>query len=167
MENEAKKPFIFEHRAEYHGGDFDKILSEAEKSRLIYIVLDKIRLTQMPNFAKAMLASKDYTELKGANEPLQYYLKRNQLLKEMIPLYSKSRLIRAGHEGLSDPSQSALIKQVKNPFSLYIDVGKIRDYYGDETAIYFEWMNYFQYWLLIPSALAVIVSISVMYVYDI
>ena len=45
LENEEKKPFIFEHKDEFEGGDFDKILTEAEKSRLIYIVLDKIRLS--------------------------------------------------------------------------------------------------------------------------
>ena len=61
----------------------------------------------------------------------------------MVPLWSKARLIRAGHEGVKDPSESHLIKQVKNPMQLYVDVDKIRGYYGDETAIYFEWMNYF------------------------
>ena len=77
------------------------------------------------------------------DEALQYYLKRNHILNEIVPLWSKSRLIRAGHEGIEDPKQSALIKQVKNPLSLYINVDKIREYYGDETAMYFEWMNYF------------------------
>jgi anoctamin-10 len=33
--------------------------------------------------------------------------------------------------------------------------------YGDEIAIYFEWMNYFQKWLLIPSAFSVIVFLSI------
>ena len=45
METEAKKAFVFEHKDEYCGGDFDKILSEAEKSRLIYIILDKIKMS--------------------------------------------------------------------------------------------------------------------------
>ena len=40
QETEAKKAFVYEYREEYCGGDFDKILSEAEKSRLIYIILD-------------------------------------------------------------------------------------------------------------------------------
>ena len=98
----------------------------------------------MPNFVKAMSNSKEgFTKLEGTDEALQYYIKRNHILKEMVPLWSKSRLIRAAKEGSDDPDQSQLIKQVKNPFSLYIDVGKIREHYGDETAIYFEWMNYF------------------------
>ena len=97
----------------------------------------------MPSFLKAMKDSKEFTVLEGANEALQYYLKRNQILKEMVPLWSKSALIRAGHEGSSDPKQSQLVKQVKNPLKLFVDVDKIRAHYGDETAIYFEWMNYF------------------------
>lgn len=167
LATEAKKAFVYEYKSEYFGGDFDKILSESEKSRLIYIILDKIRLTQMPSFIKAMKDSKEFTVLEGANEPLQYYLKRNQILKEMVPLWSKSVLIRAGHEGSDDPKQSDLIKQVKNPLSLYIDVDKIRSFYGDEIAIYFEWMNYFQKWLLLPSALAIFVAISVNMFYGI
>ena len=45
QETEAKKAFVCEFKDEYCGGDFDRILTEAEKSRLIYIILDKIKLT--------------------------------------------------------------------------------------------------------------------------
>jgi len=45
LETEAKKAFVYEFRNEYEGGDFDKILTEAEKSRLIYIIIDKIKMT--------------------------------------------------------------------------------------------------------------------------
>lgn len=62
-----------------------------------------------------------------------------------MPLWSKSKLIRASREGnMDNPDQSALVKQLKNPLSVYIDVDNIRNYYGDEIAMYFEWMNYFQ-----------------------
>ena len=44
--------------------------------------------------------------LEGGKEALQYYLKRNQILKEMVPLWSKSRLIRQVQEGSDDPDQS-------------------------------------------------------------
>ena len=60
----------------------------------------------MTNFIKSMKSSTDFSVLEGANEALQYYLKRNQILKEMVPLWSKSTLIRAEHEGSSDPKQS-------------------------------------------------------------
>jgi len=77
----------------------------------------------MTNFNKAIIDSKEnYSVLEGANEAFSYYIKRNQILKEMVPLWSKARLIRAGHEGVEDPNDSLLIKQVKNPLSLYIDV---------------------------------------------
>jgi len=56
---------------------------------------------------------------------------------------------------------------LKNPFALYLDTEKIRSYYGDESAMYFEWMNYFQRWLLIPSIFAIVVSFTVVYVYDV
>ena len=98
----------------------------------------------MPNFVVAMNDSTEgFTVLEGGKEALQYYLKRNQILKEMVPLWSKSRLIRQVQEGSDSPDQSDLMKYVRNPMGLFIDVNKIRSYYGDEIAIYFEWMNYF------------------------
>mmetsp|Transcript_25062 Transcript_25062/g.31382 ORF Transcript_25062/g.31382 Transcript_25062/m.31382 type:complete len:170 (-) Transcript_25062:1742-2251(-) len=62
-ETEAKKCFVYDKRSEFCGGDFDKILNEAEKSRLIYIILDKIKLSQTPNFVKAMKDAKDVSHL--------------------------------------------------------------------------------------------------------
>ncbi len=59
IETEEKKPFLFEFKNEYCGGDFDKILNEAEKSRLIYIILDKIKFSQMTNFKQAISDSKE------------------------------------------------------------------------------------------------------------
>ena len=98
------------------------ILSEAEKSRLIYIILDRIKLADMTRFYKEIKGVKKYIELEGANEDFGAFVKRNKILTEMVPLWSKSNLIRAGREGISDPKQSALSKQVKDVFSLYIDV---------------------------------------------
>lgn len=121
QETEAKKAFIYASKEEYLGGDFDKILSEAEKSRLIYIILDKIKLSSMTKFLSSMKTMKKFSTLDGVDEALQYYLKRNNLIKEMVPLWSKARLIRAGHEGSDDPKNSDLMKQTKNPLALYID----------------------------------------------
>ena len=50
-----------------------------------------------------MKESTEFTVLEGGKEALQYYLKRNQILKEMVPLWSKSRLIRQVQEGHDDP----------------------------------------------------------------
>lgn len=127
-----------------------------------------MKIEQTPNFIKSMKDTKEFTVLEGANEALQYYLKRNHIMKEMIPLWSKANLIRAGHEGHpEDPKNSDLIKELKSPFAWTINVDKIRSHYGDETAIYFEWMNYFMRWLLIPAALSLAVWFSVIYVWDI
>ena len=58
----------------------------------------------MPNFVVAMKDSTEgFTVLEGGKEALQYYLKRNQILKEMVPLWSKSKLIRQVQEGSDNP----------------------------------------------------------------
>ena len=67
---------------------------------------------------------------------------RLNLLEELVPLHSKSRMIRAQREG-SNPNNSKLKQGAKNLLNFFVDVNSIREYYGDETAIYFEWMNYF------------------------
>jgi len=78
IETENKKVFVYDHKDEFCGGDFDKILNEAEKSRLIYIILDKIKLSEMNNFTGALKDSKNnFTTLEGANEAFSYYIKRN------------------------------------------------------------------------------------------
>jgi len=43
---------------------------------------------------------------------------------------------------------------------LFIDVEGIRNFYGDEIAIYFEWMNFLLKFLLLPAALAIVVTIG-------
>jgi hypothetical protein len=81
---------------------------------------------------------------------------RLDLLEELVPLHSKSRAIRAQREG-TEPGSSNLLKGVKVLTNLFVNTNEIRDYYGDETAIYFEWMNYFQSWLLMPAVFAIFV----------
>ena len=117
------------------------ILTEAEKSRLIFIILQKIKISQTPKFIDLMRHGKPVMD--GRDESLAYYLTRHGILEETIPLFSKSRLIRAAREGHDDPDQSDLLKQVWDPFQFFINVDKIREYYGDEIAVYFEWMNFF------------------------
>jgi anoctamin-10 len=127
--------------------------------------MQKIKLSQLHEFADMM--EKDYPVLKkGQDENLGYYLTRHQLMEELIPLHSKSKLVRQAKEGYTDPLDSDLVKQAKDPFQFFIDVEKIREYYGDEIAIYFEWMNYFQKWLFIPAIFAIVVFICNVYVWD-
>lgn len=43
---------------------------------------------------------------------------------------------------------------------LYLDINKIREYYGDEVAIYYAWMASFQKHLLFPALFSVVVFIG-------
>jgi len=37
---EEKKPFKLSQRVEFEGGDYDSILTEADKARLFFVILD-------------------------------------------------------------------------------------------------------------------------------
>ena len=64
-------------------------------------------------------------------ETLVYFLKRYDFLEEIVPLHSKARL-------------SSSTKLAKEAFKTYlVPTNLIRDYYGEEVTIYFEWMNFF------------------------
>ena len=54
MLTEEKRPFIYAYREDFFAGDFDQILTESEKSRLIFIILQKIKISQVPNFIEKM-----------------------------------------------------------------------------------------------------------------
>ena len=45
MQTERKRPFIYAYREDFCNGDFDAILTEAEKSRLIFIILQKVKIS--------------------------------------------------------------------------------------------------------------------------
>jgi hypothetical protein len=38
-------------------------------------------------------------------------------------------------------------------------VSHIRSYYGEEVAIYYEWMNFFLRWMMIPALLGLVVRV--------
>lgn len=64
-------------------------------------------------------------------ETLVYFLKRFNFLEDIVPLHSKARL-------------SSEKKLAKEAFSHWlVPTQMIREYYGDETTMYFEWMNFF------------------------
>jgi len=94
-------------------------------------------------------------------------MKRNGLVEEYYPLFSKARIIRAVKEGHHEHAgRSDLAQQVRQVTNVFVDVPKVREYYGDEIAIYFEWMNHFQRWLLIPAFFAILVFTSNTYIFD-
>ena len=154
LDAEERKIFDKSKRQEYCGGDYDQILTEAEKSRLIYILFHKIEIGQMKN-TLASLTAPEQKPLNDRETMLNFFM-RLDLLEELVPLHSKSRVIRAQREG-TKPGESNLLRRVKTLSNFFVNVNEIREYYGDETAIYFEWMNYFQSWLLLPAVFAVFV----------
>ena len=50
--------------------------------------------------------------------------------------------------------------------SWFVPTEMIRDYYGDEVAIYFSWMNFFIKWLAVPGIVSLIFSIVNSYMWD-
>lgn len=76
-------------------------------------------------------------------ETLLYYCKRMGFVREIVPLFSKAWVIRAKQENRLVSERSDLFKQSREAGRLYVDTRLIRDFYGDEVAIYFEWMNHF------------------------
>ena len=46
-ELEQRREFKYQNRKDYHGGDINKILTEADKSRLIYRMILKIQVRNM------------------------------------------------------------------------------------------------------------------------
>ena len=54
-------------------------------------------------------------------------------MDELIPLNSKSRNMRKQHEG-------KLLKEALKHW--FVPTELVREYYGDEVAMYFSWMNF-------------------------
>lgn len=150
---EAKKPYNHSKRKEFYDGEFNQILNESTKSRLIYIILDKVRVSEMKNTLEAF-DKKDYSQLSHDRESFMFFLKRHNLIEEMTALHSKSRIVRAHKEGHKDPKKSKFKDSLFDWKTFYVDVELVRNYYGDEVAIYFEWMNFFLKTLLIPGILS-------------
>jgi len=80
-------------------------------------------------------------------------------LEEIFPLYNKARVNRAAKEGHHDVTKSQLLAQIKQWTRLYVDLNLIREFYGDEVAMYHSWMNHLLKWLVVPSLLAVVVTV--------
>jgi hypothetical protein len=41
----------------------------------------------------------------------------------------------------------------------FVPIDMIREYYGEEIAIYFEWMNFFLQWIAVPAGLGVVIKV--------
>lgn len=100
MDAEERKLFEMENKDEFCAGDYDEILNEAEKSRLIYIIFHKIQLKSMTHTLDALPANK--FKRMDDKETMLNFLMRLDLMEELVPLWSKSRQIRAIREGLDN-----------------------------------------------------------------
>ena len=82
-------------------------------------------------------------------ESALFYLLRNDLLEEVLPLHSIPRS-RTKADGTLD-------RVWKRFFRNDIPVDDIREYFGDTVAVYFEWMKHYARWLLFPAAASLII----------
>jgi hypothetical protein len=65
------------------------------------------------------------------NETLIFFLKRYNFLVELNPLHSKAR---------ASQDKKFLKEALKHWF---VPTDLVREYYGENVAIYFQWMNHF------------------------
>ena len=77
------------------------------------------------------------------------------MVTDIIALHSKSRAIRKMLDFKEGDGGTLLQKAMKGWF---VPVDLIRDYYGDETAIYFEWMNFFLRWISVPALMGLVIK---------
>ena len=84
------------------------------------------------------------------------------MYKEIIALHSKTRKV---YEMVlfNDKEDSMLRRALK---SWFVPVDLIKDYYGEDIAIYFEWMNFFLKWMIIPAIAGFAIFIVNNFVYD-
>lgn len=142
--------------------DLYTVMSEADRVRLCYNILTKIKLAEMGQ-TSAIFSTKQY-RLCDVNEKFLDFLKRHKLYDDIQPLHSRSRMIKkmqefklAKKDGLVyDANATLLSKSLKQRFA---PVALIRDYYGDEIAVYFEWMNFFLRWISVPAASAILIRV--------
>jgi len=85
------------------------------------------------------------------------FLKRTELFVNITCLHSRSRVINQMKDfklceltgSKYDPKTTLLKKSMKGWF---VPVDLIREYYGEEVAVYFEWLNFFLRWMIVPAA---------------
>jgi hypothetical protein len=144
MENEVKKPFIAKKAHLYGDGVKENLLCPADRSRLIYIMLTRIKITEMKFIQPETL--KKYSVI-DEKETFIYWLQRNGLLNDLQPLHSKDR------HGRTEKMFKVAMKAWLVPTDM------VRKYYGDHVAIYFEWMNHLLKWLGAAGLFGLVVTV--------
>lgn len=146
-------------RHEFSDGNIDEILTEADKSRVFFALLEQL---DFENFKLTLDATKSLGDERKVveKETVMDYLKRTNVVKEINPLWSKANAIRAWRENRQITEPSDLLKQCKEKTRMWIDNKLIRDHYGDEVAIYYEWMASFEKHIRIPGIASIFVFIG-------
>jgi hypothetical protein len=149
--------------------DLYSIISEADRVRICYMLLNRVKLIELVATSKAFPESKfkRYDE----QECLMDFLKRTEIFVNIDALHSRSRVINQMKEfklceltgSKFDPKISLLKRSLRNWF---VPVDLVRDYYGEEVAIYFEWMNFFLRWMTIPALGGIFIRLSNTFIFE-
>jgi hypothetical protein len=110
-------------RAQFEGGTLETIICPADKCRIIYNLLSNLKLTDTPLTVKAF-------NVTNLDETLLSFLKSKEAVEDMIPLNSKARHQR----------EDKLLKEALKHW--FVPTELVREFYGDEVAMYFSWMNF-------------------------
>lgn len=110
-------------RAQFEGGTIETIINPADKCRIIYNLLSNLKLTDTPLTVKAF-------NVTNLDETLLSFLKSKEALEDLILLNSKARHQR----------EDKLLKEALKHW--FVPTELVREYYGDEVAMYFSWMNF-------------------------
>lgn len=127
IEAEGRHPFIAAYREAYEDGDYDKILTEAEKLRMFYLILDFVKLKEVPIFLEQV---KEHYPSCNDDESLLYFLKKAGCLEELSPLWSKAKAVRALKEGRTDTMSSDLLDSSRKITSVFVNTKKVAEMYG-------------------------------------
>jgi hypothetical protein len=139
--------------------DLYSLLSEADRVRICYQLLLQIQFEKQMK-TKNSLDAKTYPRM-DPQEGLLDFLKRNKIYQELTPLHSRSRMVQKMlnfkiNRNRKDYNPDETLTSVAMK-SWFTPVPLIREYYGEEIAIYFEWMNFFLRWISIPGACGLVI----------
>lgn len=144
-------------------------MSEADRVRICYMLLNRVRLSDLKATSKVFPESK--FKRYDDHECLLDFLKRFEIFENITALHSRSRVINMMKEFKIcklkdceyDPSTSILKKSFTGWF---IPVDVLRDYYGEEVAIYHEWLNFFLRWMIVPAAGGLIIRLGNTFLFE-
>ena len=102
------------------------------------------------------MASGEYERIDDKERFLDF-LKRFNVYKEVQALHSRSRAVVMMNDVRNDEEPTTVLTKAMKNWLVPVDL--IRSYYGDQVAVYFEFMNFFLRWMAIPGFFGSLVSI--------